>query len=67
VELLLLLSLLLLLVLLLLSFYCYLVISLAEAGIFSLRHRIQTDSGAHSATYPMSTGGFFPGSKAAGA
>jgi hypothetical protein len=33
---------------------------------FSLLHVVQTDSGAHPASYPMSTGGFFPGGKAAG-
>jgi hypothetical protein len=39
----------------------------AGAGNFSLRHRIQNGSGAHPASYPMGTRGFFPGSKAAGA
>jgi len=34
---------------------------------FFLRHRVQTDSGAHPASYPMSIGGAFPGGKAAGA
>jgi hypothetical protein len=29
-------------------------------GIFSLRHRIQTRSGTHPASYPMGTGGLFP-------
>jgi hypothetical protein len=28
----------------------------AEAGIFSLHHRVQTGSGAHPASYPMGTG-----------
>jgi len=27
---------------------------------FFLRHRVQTDSGAHPASYPMSIGGSFP-------
>jgi hypothetical protein len=34
-------------------------------GIFSLRYCVQTDSGAHSASYPIGTGGPFPGGKAA--
>jgi hypothetical protein len=34
---------------------------------FSLLHVVQTDSGAHPASYSMSTGGSFPGRKAAGA
>jgi hypothetical protein len=34
---------------------------------FSLHHRIQNGSGAHPASYPMSTRGCFPGCKAAGA
>jgi hypothetical protein len=34
-------------------------------GLF-LRHRIQTDSGAHQASYPMGTRRYFPGDKAAG-
>jgi hypothetical protein len=29
----------------------------AEAGNFSLRHRVQTASGAHPASYPVGTGG----------
>jgi hypothetical protein len=33
---------------------------------FSLCHRVQTASGAHPASYPMSTYGYFPGVKAAG-
>jgi hypothetical protein len=33
----------------------------------SLRHRVQTDSGAHPDSYPMGTGDSFPGDKAAGA
>jgi hypothetical protein len=39
----------------------------AGAGNFSLHHRDQTGSGAHPASYPMGTGGFFPWGKAAGA
>jgi hypothetical protein len=39
----------------------------AGAGNFSLHHRIQISSGAHLASYPMSTRGSFPGDKAAGA
>jgi hypothetical protein len=38
----------------------------AGAGNFFL-HRVQNGSGAHSASYPMGTGGSFPGGKAAGA
>jgi hypothetical protein len=37
------------------------------SGNFSLRHRVQTGSGAHSTSYPMGTRGSFPGGKAAGA
>jgi hypothetical protein len=33
---------------------------------FSLLHIVQTGSGAHAASYPMGTGGSFPGGKAAG-
>jgi hypothetical protein len=33
----------------------------------SLLHSVQTGSGAHPASYPMGTGGSFPGDKAAGA
>jgi hypothetical protein len=36
----------------------------AGAGNFSVRHRVQTGSGAHPALYPMCTGGSFPGDKA---
>jgi hypothetical protein len=36
-------------------------------GNFSLRHHVQTGSGAHPASYPMGTGSSFPGGKAAGA
>jgi hypothetical protein len=38
----------------------------AEAGNFSLHHRVQNGSGAHPASYPMGTRGSFPGGKAAG-
>jgi hypothetical protein len=34
---------------------------------FSPLHLVQTGSGAHPASYPMDTGGAFPGGKAAGA
>jgi hypothetical protein len=37
----------------------------ARAGNFSLRHRVQTGSGAHPASYTMGRGGC--GGKAAGA
>jgi len=33
----------------------------ARCRIFFLRHRSQTDSRAHSASYPMGTEGSFPG------
>jgi len=39
----------------------------ADAGNFSAHHRIQTDFGAHPATYTMGTRGYFSGDKAAGA
>jgi hypothetical protein len=39
----------------------------AGVGNFSLRHRVQTGFGAQTASYTMSTGGFLPVSKAAGA
>jgi hypothetical protein len=39
----------------------------AGAGNFSLHHRVQNGSGAHSASYPMGTSGCLPGDKAAGA
>jgi hypothetical protein len=39
----------------------------AGAGNFSLHHRVQNDSGAHSASYPVGTRGSFPGGKADGA
>jgi hypothetical protein len=35
------------------------------AGEVSLRRRVQTGSGAHSASYPMGTRDSFPGSKSA--
>jgi hypothetical protein len=34
---------------------------LAGAGNFSLHHHVQNGSGAHPASYPMGTRGFFPG------
>jgi hypothetical protein len=39
----------------------------AGAGNFSLHHRVQNDSGAHPASYPMGTRGSFPDGKAVGA
>jgi hypothetical protein len=39
----------------------------AGAGNFSLHHRVQNGSGAHSASYTMGTRGSFPGGKVAGA
>jgi hypothetical protein len=39
----------------------------AEAGNFSLHHRVQNGSGAHPASYPMGTRSSFTGGKAAGA
>jgi hypothetical protein len=39
----------------------------AEAGNYTLHHRVQNVSGAHPASYPMGTRGSFPGDKAAGA
>jgi hypothetical protein len=45
---------------------CYRVRFLAEAGNF-FHYRVQNDSRAHSAFYPMGTGCSFPGGKAAGA
>jgi hypothetical protein len=38
-----------------------------SGGIFSLRHLIETGSGAHPASYPMDTGAAFRGGIAAGA
>jgi hypothetical protein len=35
----------------------------AEAGNFSLHHRVQNGSGAHTASYPMGTKGFSLGVK----
>jgi hypothetical protein len=37
------------------------------AGNFSLHHRVQNGSGAHTASYLMGTRGSFPGGKATGA
>jgi hypothetical protein len=37
------------------------------AGNFALHHRVQNGSGAHPASYPVNTGGTFPGDKAADA
>jgi hypothetical protein len=37
----------------------------AGAGNFSLHHRVQNGSGAHTASYPMDTRGSFLGGKAA--
>jgi hypothetical protein len=39
----------------------------AGAGNFSRHRRVQNDSGAHPASYPMGTRGSFPGGKTAGA
>jgi hypothetical protein len=39
----------------------------AGAGNFTLHHRVQNDSRAHPASYPMDTRSSFPGGKAAGA
>jgi hypothetical protein len=39
----------------------------AEAGNFSLNHRIHTASGTHPASYPVGSRGSFPGGKAVGA
>jgi hypothetical protein len=39
----------------------------AGAGNFSLHHRVQNGSGAHSASYPIGNKGSFPGGKATGA
>jgi hypothetical protein len=38
----------------------------AGAGNFPLHHHVQNGSGAHPASYPMSTRGSFPVGKAAG-
>jgi hypothetical protein len=37
----------------------------AGAGIFSLHYRVQNESGAHPASYPVGTRVSFPGGKAA--
>jgi hypothetical protein len=39
----------------------------AGAGNYSLRHRVQTGTGANPAPYPLGTRGSFPRGKAAGA
>jgi hypothetical protein len=39
----------------------------AGAGNLSFHHSVQNGSGAHPASYPMGTGGSFPGGKAVGA
>jgi hypothetical protein len=41
--------------------------SIPGRGKISLRHSVQTGSEAHPASYPMGTGGAFPGGEAAGA
>jgi len=38
----------------------------AEAGNFSLHHRVQNGSGSHPASYSMGTRGSFPGGKRPG-
>jgi hypothetical protein len=35
-------------------------------GMFSLRHRVKTDSGDHLVSYPMDTGALIPGVKRPG-
>jgi hypothetical protein len=40
--------------------------SIPSSARFSLLHSVQTDSGAHPASYPTGTGDSFPGGKAAG-
>jgi hypothetical protein len=47
--------------------FCIATFCSPEAGNFSPHHRVQTDSGAHPASYQMGAGGSFPGSKEAGA
>jgi hypothetical protein len=37
-----------------------------RAANFSLHHRVQNGFGAHPPSYPMGTGGSFPGGKAVG-
>jgi hypothetical protein len=39
----------------------------AEAGNFTLHHRVRNGSGTHPASYSMGNRGSFPGGKAAGA
>jgi hypothetical protein len=41
--------------------------SISAVQDFPLLHSVQTDSGTHPASYPMGTGGSFPGGKAVGA
>jgi hypothetical protein len=36
-------------------------------GLFSIRHRVQTGTGTHPASYPMGSGGSYPEDEAAGA
>jgi hypothetical protein len=43
------------------------VVGIPIGSKFSLLHIVQTDSGSHPASYPMGTGGSFPGGKEAGA
>jgi hypothetical protein len=42
-------------------------LSAVRVCLFSTVHRVQTDSGAHPTSYPIGTGGSFPGGKAEGA
>jgi hypothetical protein len=42
-------------------------VRVAAESKFSLLHVVQTGSGVHATSYPMSAGGSFPGGKAAGA
>jgi len=39
----------------------------AEAGSFPLHHHVQNGSGAHPASYPKGTRGYFHGGKVSGA
>jgi hypothetical protein len=41
--------------------------SIHGSARFFLLDSVQTGFGVHTASYPMGTGGYFPGSKAAGA
>jgi hypothetical protein len=45
----------------------YISIPGGEVGNFYLHHHVQNGSGVHPASYPMGTGGSFPGGEAAGA